>query len=142
MEVDKKHTIAIRAEDESSAIAADNAKKLTEEEQMNATAAESFNRTEDAAESTSLRRDAETSVSCKGTVAKKDVVCNTEYLAPPVDSGDNKPQPVALVVKVPKSREARAFLPTNCIQQPNAYDVLLGRGKPFQNHHGNQEMLR
>jgi hypothetical protein len=32
--------------------------------------------------------------------------------------------------------------PTNPISQPNAYDVLLGRGKPFQNHNGNQEMLR
>ncbi|KAG7348149.1 hypothetical protein IV203_016854 [Nitzschia inconspicua] len=28
------------------------------------------------------------------------------------------------------------------IHQPNPYDVLLGRGKPFQNHRGNQEMLR
>jgi hypothetical protein len=31
---------------------------------------------------------------------------------------------------------------TNMVLHPNPNDVLLGRGKPFQNHHGNQEMLR
>jgi len=32
--------------------------------------------------------------------------------------------------------------PSNAIKTPNAHDVLLGRGKPFQNHDGNQSMLR
>jgi hypothetical protein len=31
---------------------------------------------------------------------------------------------------------------TNMVLHPNPNDILLGRGKPFQNHHGNQEMLR
>lgn len=32
--------------------------------------------------------------------------------------------------------------PSNIIKTPNVHDVLLGRGKPFQNHDGNQSMLR
>lgn len=32
--------------------------------------------------------------------------------------------------------------PSNAIKNPNVHDVLLGRGKPFQNHDGNQNMLR
>jgi hypothetical protein len=32
--------------------------------------------------------------------------------------------------------------PEERIYHPNTYDVLLGRGKPYQNHMGNQEMLR
>jgi len=31
---------------------------------------------------------------------------------------------------------------SNIIKTPNVHDVLLGRGKPFQNHDGNQSMLR
>lgn len=31
--------------------------------------------------------------------------------------------------------------PTNPIRRPNPNDVLLGRGKPFQNWAGNQNML-
>jgi len=32
--------------------------------------------------------------------------------------------------------------PSKTIKTPNVHDVLLGRGKPFQNHDGNQSMLR
>lgn len=32
--------------------------------------------------------------------------------------------------------------PEERIHQPNSFDVLLGRGRPFQNHRGNQAMLR
>lgn len=32
--------------------------------------------------------------------------------------------------------------PKDIIKTPNVHDVLLGRGKPFQNHEGNQSMLQ
>jgi len=39
-------------------------------------------------------------------------------------------------------KNKKVLNPKDLIKTPNKHDVLLGRGKPFQNHDGNQAMLR
>mmetsp|Transcript_8785 Transcript_8785/g.21449 ORF Transcript_8785/g.21449 Transcript_8785/m.21449 type:complete len:416 (+) Transcript_8785:168-1415(+) len=41
-----------------------------------------------------------------------------------------------------EAEKQKKIEPSNIIKTPNVHDVLLGRGKPFQNHDGNQSMLR
>lgn len=40
------------------------------------------------------------------------------------------------------NKKKKVLNPKDIIKTPNVHDVLLGRGKPFQNHDGNQSMLR
>lgn len=57
--------------------------------------------------------------------------------------GEESSIPSSALSKLKANKKAHKQLePSNVIKTPNVHDVLLGRGKPFQNHDGNQSMLR
>jgi len=79
----------------------------------------------------------ETSIAEKltdGIEAKEQV---PKVTAKETSSGSDK-----LSYQLSNKKNKKQSSPSNAIKTPNAYDVLLGRGKPFQNHDGNQSMLR